>query len=727
MDGRTLALASLAGLAVAGVARARSEGSFIRYGSRRPPVDPTTQSPAFRAWFKESVVVDTRGRPLVVYHGTPDARGLLQEGFRTHADRACWRRGDDCDVFFASVSSRVADSYADEGRAWDFQGAEPAVIPLYLSLQDPLVVDAKGQRWRNTRHVIAEARAAGHDGVIIQDSIDYYDSPPPRTRVPTTTVYAWFDPTQAKSAMKAPLRSRVDGKPLAGSGPNAGTWDAKDPRLSANQGHPDPTGSPEFNRWFSGSLVTEDGRASGRPLRVYHGTRTHFDTFKTRRGADRLGAYFTASPEAAGKMHGGVPIVMPVYLRMLNPVDLRHVSRGLLANHLGLSKKAQWDTQVQGSAGPYSTLEYLGRTYDLVPKLKRRGHDGIIFDGQHEGDTYVVFDPRQVKSAIGNRGTYHAHDARISANREDTAITAEPSSSGASAIAIVTRGDRVLLLQRGATAPWKPLYWNLPGGGIDPGETPIHAAIRECQEEAGIALRPGSVRSLGTSMLGTWTLHFFTAESPTETVRLDYESAAHAWVRLDELARYRLVPGIARMIRRALQEPAKAGGANRDVNDDPMFARWFAGSRVRDALGAPLRVYHGTPGDPRKRGPFTRFDPKMRGGLGGVMGSWFASDAGAARWFARPRYAGVVPSVVEAYLRIENPAEFASYTAYIQAADSQARFGKSIEDNLKTLRRSLIRKGHDGFVIRGCDSDSGIKRDDWVAFDPDQVRIVGNA
>ena len=379
-------------------------------------MDPTTQSPAFQAWFKQSAVVDTVGRPLVVYHGTPDARGLLQEGFRTHADRACWRRGDDCDVFFASASSRVADSYADESRAFDFQGAEPAVVPLYLSIQNPLIVDAKGQRWRNTRHVIDEARAAGHDGVIIENSVDYYNSPPPRTRVPTTTVYAWFHPAQAKSAMKAPLRSRVDGKPLAGSEPNAGTWDPANPALSANRSS--PVYSHAFNRWFSGSVVTEDGRVSGEPLRVYHGTRVEFDAFRTRRGPDRLGAYFTASPGAAGQMHGGVPIVMPVYLRMRTPMDVRAVSRGVLASHLDLPVEASLDTRSQGRAGPYATLEYLDRKYDLVPKLKRRGYDGIIFDGQHEGDTYVVFDPRQVKSATGNAGTYDERDPRISANRK---------------------------------------------------------------------------------------------------------------------------------------------------------------------------------------------------------------------------------------------------------------------------------------------------------------------
>ena len=55
-----------------------------------------------------------------------------------------------------------------------------------------------------------------------------------------------------------------------------------------------------------------------------------------------------------------------------------------------------------------------------------------------------------------------------------------------SAQALVYYGPKVLLVQRGPTAPWAPHLWGLPGGHIEPGETPAAAVVRELSEEVGI-------------------------------------------------------------------------------------------------------------------------------------------------------------------------------------------------------------------------------------------------
>ena len=59
------------------------------------------------------------------------------------------------------------------------------------------------------------------------------------------------------------------------------------------------------------------------------------------------------------------------------------------------------------------------------------------------------------------------------------------------AFGIVVRGGEIALVE--VTTPGKPLWRDLPGGGIDPGETPEQAMVREFGEEAGLKVAPGEV------------------------------------------------------------------------------------------------------------------------------------------------------------------------------------------------------------------------------------------
>ncbi len=77
----------------------------------------------------------------------------------------------------------------------------------------------------------------------------------------------------------------------------------------------------------------------------------------------------------------------------------------------------------------------------------------------------------------------------------------------ASASILLDRQDRVLLLRRGPTAPWMPGRWNLPGGNIDPGETPREAAVREAKEEAGVRIQDLSLLSVVDD--AGWAAAFF--------------------------------------------------------------------------------------------------------------------------------------------------------------------------------------------------------------------------
>ena len=57
-------------------------------------------------------------------------------------------------------------------------------------------------------------------------------------------------------------------------------------------------------------------------------------------------------------------------------------------------------------------------------------------------------------------------------------------------MALVTRGDKILLVRLFSEGRE---FYSLPGGGIEPGETPGQAALRELKEECGVdgtLLRP---------------------------------------------------------------------------------------------------------------------------------------------------------------------------------------------------------------------------------------------
>ena len=61
-----------------------------------------------------------------------------------------------------------------------------------------------------------------------------------------------------------------------------------------------------------------------------------------------------------------------------------------------------------------------------------------------------------------------------------------------SARAILIRDGRIAMVHS-----LKYDYYTFPGGGIEAGEDPVQAVIRETLEEAGLTVIPGSVREYG--------------------------------------------------------------------------------------------------------------------------------------------------------------------------------------------------------------------------------------
>ena len=214
MNGRDLTLGLVGALAL---------GAAVgRRGSRA--TDPIS-NPAFRRWFGKSKVVNMEGRPLVVYHGSPQ---------------------EDIEVFEAPSRRRApAFFFSDDPDLAGEYGTN--LYSVYLSMVRPLVVDAKGADWLEIpqRYVSMRGWAAndkasartfmaaedkhgftstdgiaelalqyGFDGAIIKNVNDSSQG----DTYGLTTVYVVFNPTQIKSATD-----------------NQGSFDPKDPRINFNR------------------------------------------------------------------------------------------------------------------------------------------------------------------------------------------------------------------------------------------------------------------------------------------------------------------------------------------------------------------------------------------------------------------------------------------------------------------------------------------------------------
>ena len=157
------------GPATAHLAGARGEISF------------SVGSPAFDAWFAGSKVVDDEGRPRAVYHGT--RRDF--EAFLHQDDAAASHRPQGAGFFFTE-SPESASWYAGVGG-----GAEGArVLPVYLDLRNPLVIDYQGTEDNGEVEAdITRAQEAGHDGLILRNIDDGS----------VETQYVAFEPSQIKS------------------------------------------------------------------------------------------------------------------------------------------------------------------------------------------------------------------------------------------------------------------------------------------------------------------------------------------------------------------------------------------------------------------------------------------------------------------------------------------------------------------------------------------------
>jgi hypothetical protein len=114
---------------------------------------PPTESREFKRWFGESKVVDEAGEPLAVHHGTREPFSKFEAPAEESRSSVAWLRSRlGTGLHFFSSKPSVASAYAVEGddKAYtpEFRSGA-AVMRVYLSLQNPLEINAQGQPWHD--------------------------------------------------------------------------------------------------------------------------------------------------------------------------------------------------------------------------------------------------------------------------------------------------------------------------------------------------------------------------------------------------------------------------------------------------------------------------------------------------------------------------------------------------------------------------------------------------
>lgn len=103
--------------------------------------------------------------------------------------------------------------------------------------------------------------------------------------------------------------------------------------------------------------------------------------------------------------------------------------------------------------------------------------------------------------------------------------------------AFVERAGRYLVLERGQE-PYRRL-WDLPGGFVEAGESPVKAVEREIIEETGLNVEALSILGAYRSRYGEdgkWTVDVaFYCRAPTGKPQLSHESSNAAWLTLEQM------------------------------------------------------------------------------------------------------------------------------------------------------------------------------------------------
>lgn len=627
-----------------------------------------TEQPAFKNWFGPSQVVDADGKPLVVFHGTTAdiAEFIPQYGHATDQGVTFFTSSPELasDYAMGGMDRNVAaanmtllermrqpdyDIFSDEAAALEAAQAkalsalesagQPAganAIPVYLSIRNPLVVHAETMTYTQQRDLFDTAAAAGHDGVIIRATKDGASD---RTKGITSDVFAVFNGTQIKSAISN----------VGSFDPNSADIRFKMPPKVRQ------TEQPAFKNWFGQSQLVDDG---GAPLILYHGTNNDFTQFDTSAVNSRFpfsfGFHFTNSQNEASiyadsvtnaaegfnpasrfakpPMEGGT--VMPVYLRAENP---------LIINTDMMTASIEADVNREQILARLEEALSAGAPYDSVIIKRERGDEYDVIN-------VIVFDPTQIKSAIGNVGSFDRDSADIRFANTGSATDSQAFERWFDESLVVGEDGKPLVVYHGSAADISAFNPFLSGsstgvnasGGIFFSDNPDVAGSFAGAEGGNITpayltlANPLVIDANGAA----WTeIQFRGNEWSTTDLVEEAKELGYNGLIIRNVVDDRNVSGtpattyVAFYPGQIKSSLSNVGSYDRDSPDIrfkmsdqlpqtslPTFRDWFVRSAVVTETGEPLVVYHGSHQD------FTVFQQQQGAHLGFHFGNEQAAN-----------------------------------------------------------------------------------------------------
>ncbi len=278
-----------------------------------------TRTPEFKAWFKDSRVVQEDGAPRIVFHGS-NYSGFDEFKRDLQDPNSLYGPG-----FYTTEDPEIASTYVDKtARLAEQKGASPGVYPLFLSIQNPLDASA------DARSLIPALKR----GVA---KFAARDAPP----------------ANIKRMIDTALRDEAENFSIEG----LGVW--------------------VDNTEWAYNIADAAGK-NGEELLA-----PHFDYVLTKAVAHII------KQIQAGELKTGDDVVQ--FVR-------RNVFERMQNN----------DSNIR------DVLEMLG--FDGITHI-----GGNIMGDGHEHRVWIAFHPEQVKSAIGNRGTFDPSDPNILNQGSDSA------------------------------------------------------------------------------------------------------------------------------------------------------------------------------------------------------------------------------------------------------------------------------------------------------------------